>query len=178
MKKIMSALCSQQMNLNVRLVALLVGSAVAYYLFVMRPKPVSNGAGAKVGDLVDMGMYDSYNPKAFGTTNEADRRVTNYGVRREFHHNPMPLGEGCTDCDKYGVPEPAMGHTHVCKCGPPSKRMIDANSGHFMLPHMCAPCTGDQFEPTQLGRWWKRKGCSAPEDVGLDIRPICTRCGN
>ena len=50
MKKIMSALCSQQMNLNVRLVALLVGSAVAYYLFVMRPKPVSNGAGAKVGD--------------------------------------------------------------------------------------------------------------------------------
>jgi hypothetical protein len=72
-----------------------------------------------------------------------------------------------------------MGHTHVCKCGPPSKRMIDAYGGsHFSLPHMCAPCVGQQNEPYQLGRWWSRKGCSNPESVGLNIRPICTRCGN
>lgn len=167
------------MNL-VQLLAIVAGGLVVYTLFGRTKKAVAvPSAAASIGGVADLGMYDSYNPKAFGTTNEADRRVTNYGVRREFHHNPLPLGEGCTDCDKYGVPEPAMGHTHVCKCGPPSKRMIDAYGGsHFSLPHMCAPCTGEQAEPYQLGRWWKRKGCSNPESVGLNIRPICTRCGN
>jgi len=169
------------MNL-VQLLVYAAGALVIYYLFQNSNKTAMAAhhaqAKAAVGGVVDLGVYDSYNPKAFGTTNEADRRVTNYGVRREYHHNPLPLGEGCTDCDKYGVPEPAMGHTHVCKCGPPSKRMIDANSGHFMLPHMCAPCVGQQDEPYQLGRWWSRKGCSNPESVGLNIRPICTRCGN
>lgn len=166
------------MNL-VKLLAFVAGGLVIYQFSKKAAAQVRGVAQAQaIGGVADLGMYDSYNPKAFGTTNEADRRVTNYGVRREFHHNPLPLAEGCTDCDKYGVPEPAMGHTHVCKCGPPSKRMIDANSGHFMLPHMCAPCTGEQHEPSQLGRWWKRKGCSNPESVGLNIRPICTRCGN
>ena len=172
------------MNL-VQLLAIAAGGIVMLYLLKNAKKALGGYASATsatnnmpLGGVVDLGMYDSYNPKAFGTTNEADRRVTNYGVRREYHHNPLPLGEGCTDCDKYGVPEPAMGHTHVCKCGPPSKRMLDANSGHFMLPHMCAPCTGEQTEPYQLGRWWKRRGCANPESVGLNIRPICTRCGN
>lgn len=164
------------MNL-VRLLAITAGGLVVFY-FLKNMAASRQQSGAGIGAVVDMGMYDSYNPKAFGTTNEADRRVTNYGVRREYHHNPMPLGEGCTDCDKYGVPDPAIGHTHVCKCGPPSKRAIDASGGHHMLPHMCAPCTGEQTEPTQLGQWWARKGCANPESVGLNLRPICTRCGN
>ena len=161
----------------VQLLALAAGGLVVYSL-VGHAMKKKYAVAMPSSSQVDLGMYDSYNPKAFGTTKEADRRVTNYGVRREFHHNPLPLGDGCTKCDKYGVPEPAMGHTHVCKCGPPSKRIVDAHGGHHMLPHICAPCTGDVEEPEQLGRWWKRKGCSSPESVGLDIRPICTRCGN
>ena len=169
--------------MNLKLLAIIAGGLVVFYLFKNQKSAamafIQRKAQPAIGAVADLGMYDSYNPNAFGTTNEADRRVTNYGVRREYHHNPLPLGEGCTDCDKYGVPEPAMGHTHVCKGGPPSKRMIDAYGGsHFSLPHMCAPTTGDQTEPYQLGRWWKRKGCSNPESVGLNIRPICTRCGN
>lgn len=126
-------------------------------------------------------MYDVENSNAFGTTPEANRRVTNYGVRPEYHRDPMPLGYGCGDCDQSGVADPVDGHTHVCKSGFPSKRMIDAYGGsHFALPHMCAPSTGGcgNQEPPQLGRFWCRKGCSSPESVGLDIRPICTRCGN
>ena len=81
-----------------------------YYFFQNSKNAVmaAHYAQAKhdIGNVVDLGMYDSYNPKAFGTTNEADRRVTNYGVRREFNVDPLPLGEGCTDCPKYGVPDP------------------------------------------------------------------------
>lgn len=162
----------------VPVLAILGGFIVVYHLFFKGTLPITQHGKQKTGNVVDLGMYDSYNPKAFGTTAEADRRVTNYGVRPEYHHNPMPLGEGCGDCDKYGVPDPAIGHTHVCKGGPPSKRMIDAYGGsHFMLPHMCAPTTGCNDEGLQLGRWWSRRGCSNPESVGLDIKPICTRCG-
>ncbi len=161
----------------VPVLAILGGFIVVYYLFVKGTTGKVNTRMAG-GNVVDMGMYDTHNSNAFGTTSEADRRVTNYGVRAEYNKNPYPLGEGCGDCDKHGVPNPAMGHTHVCKGGPPSKRAIDANSGHHMLPHMCAPSTGACDEPLQLGRWWCRKGCSAPESVGLDIKPICTRCGN
>lgn len=171
----------------VPLIAILGSVFLVYHMVLkkgmLKPRGGGGGGGGAVarpsGDAVDLGMYDSYNPNAFGTTNEEDRRVTNYGVRREFHHNPYPLGDGCGDCDKYGVPDPAMGHTHVCTAGPPSKRMIDAVAGsHFSLPHMCAPATGVNQEPLQLGRWWKRKGCAAPESVGLNLRPLCTRCGN
>lgn len=162
----------------VPVLAIIGGFIVVYYLFFRGGSIGSLMPRQKaVSDVVDLGMYDSYNPKAFGTTSEADRRVTNYGVRAEYHHNPMPLGEGCGDCDKHGVPDPAIGHTHVCKAGPPSKRILDAHGGHHMLPHMCAPATGKCDEPLQLGRWWCRKGCSNPESVGLDIKPMCTRCG-
>lgn len=169
------------MKLN--LVTLLAFAAAAAVLFyIVRPTIQKTQAArrqAAASQVVDLGMSDTYNPDAFGTTKEADRRVTNYGVRAEYHHNPMPLGEGCGDCDKHGVPDPAIGHTHTCKAGPPSKRMVDAYGGSwFQLPHMCAPATGPDDEPTQLGRWWRRAGCSAPESVGLDIRPQCSRCGN
>lgn len=161
----------------VPLIAILGSVFLIYHLVLKKGNTAAGGAGLS-GDAVDLGMYDSYNPMAFGTTNEEDRRVTNYGVRREFHHNPYPLGDGCGDCDRYGVPDPAMGHTHICTAGPPSKRMIDATGSHFALEHICAPATGVNQEPLQLGRWWKRQGCSAPESVGLNLHPICTRCGN
>lgn len=170
---------------ELKVIAVIVAVLLVYFLFI---KPTSvEGMGSYpfaispgVGAQVDSGMYDAVNEDAFGTTDEANRRVTNYGVRAEYHKNPMPLGFGCGDCDKNGVPDPALGHTHVCKAGLPSKRMIDAYGGsHFMLPHMCAPDTGKcSDEPPQLGRFWCRRGCSAPESVGLDIRPACTRCGN
>lgn len=140
------------------------------------PATVVDNGPARVHDL---GMYDFDNDNAFGTTATEDARWTNAAVRPEFHRNNFPLAEGCTNCPKKGVPNPAEGDTHVCKCGFPSKRMIDAyGGGHFQLAHMCAPCTGELDEPSQLGRWWKRKGCSAPESVGLDMRPVCSRCGN
>lgn len=182
--------------MNVKIFVIIGGILVALYLLTTKKMPGAEDSGAagaagtsgiqaaglpgNVAGMLDMGMYDSENPNAFGTTSEAERRVNNYGVRKEFHHNPMPLGIGCGDCDKSGVADPSMGQTHVCKAGPPSKRMIDAYGGsHFMLPHMCAPATGPcKDEPTQLGNWWCRNGCSQPESVGLDIRPICTRCGN
>jgi len=127
----------------------------------------------------DLGMYDTPDPNAFGTTAEADRRWENASVRKEFNKNPFPLAEGCgTGCAKKGCPDPAPGDAHGCKCGPATKRMIDAHGGNHMLPHMCAPCSGDAEEPVQLGRWWKRHGCSAPETVGLNLRPICSGCDN
>ena len=126
----------------------------------------------------DLGMYSFEDPNRFGTTQEDERRWENVSVRKEFHRNPFPLAEGCTDCDKKGVPNPAPGHLNVCKCGPPSKRMIDAMGGNHMIPHMCAPCTVGLDEPSQLGRWWKRNSCASPETVGLDLRPMCSRCGN
>lgn len=126
----------------------------------------------------DLGMYDFATPNAFGTV-AGPGRNTNFTVRPEYHKRPFPLAEGCTGCDKKGIPDPTGGHQHVCKCGLPSKRMIDAyGGGHFQLPHMCAPCSGEIDEPSQLGRWWKRKGCSDPASVGLDMRPMCSRCGN
>jgi hypothetical protein len=170
-------------RMNIVIVSAVLVALILLY-FVMTQKPFKGMMKRASRDepkpqIADLGMYDAYNPNVFGTTKEQDRRVTNYGVRPEYHHNPMPLGEGCGDCDKYGVADPAMGHSHVCKAGPPSKRMIDAYGGSwFSLPHMCAPATGAADEPTQLGRWWRRSDCSAPESVGLDIRPLCTRCGN
>jgi hypothetical protein len=140
-------------------------------------------AAAAAGPRLDLGMYDSYNPNAFGTTEEADRRITTDGVRKEYHKNPFPWAECTCDngqCDKHGVPDPAIGHTHVCKNGFPSKRVIDMYGSHFQLNHMCAPGLADdgcKNEPASLGRWWCRKGCSNSESVGLDVRPACTRCG-
>lgn len=139
-------------------------------------------AAVESGPKLDLGMYDSYNPNAFGTTEEADRRITNDGVRKEYHKNAFPWSE-CTcasgHCDMHGVPDPAPGHTHVCRNGFPSKRVIDMYGSHFQLNHMCAPgleqCGG---EPAVLGRWWQNCGnCSNVESVGLDVRPACTRCG-
>ena len=138
-----------------------------------------SGSGGQAGtQIYDLGMYDFPNSNAFGTTSGPER-LNNASVRPEYSVNPFPIAEGCTDCAAKGCPDPASGNLHVCKCGLPSKRMIDAYGGsHFSLPHMCAPCGGNLEEPSQLGRWWKRKGCSNPEVVGLDLRPQCSRCGN
>jgi hypothetical protein len=132
------------------------------------------------GQAIDMGVYNVHNPNAFGTTSEEERRVTNDGVRKEYHVNPFPWAE-CTcssgHCDKHGIPKPAPGHTHVCKNGFPSKRIVDMYGGHFQLNHICAPGTGEcAGEPAVLGRWWCRKGCSNAESVGLNVRPICSSC--
>lgn len=137
--------------------------------------------GAAQAPTVDLGMYDSYNPNAFGTTAEEERRITNDGVRKEYHHNPFPYAE-CTchtgHCDKHGVPEPTMGHTHICKNGFPSKRIVDSYGGHFQLNHICAGPSSDECsgEPTVLGRWWCRSCGANPESIGLNVRPACTRC--
>lgn len=132
------------------------------------------------GNVIDMGMYDVQNPDAFGTTEEAERRITNDGVRKEFHNNAFPWAECTCDtgaCDKHGIPNPTEGHTHVCKNGFPSKRIVDMYGGHFQLNHICAPGTGEcAGEPAVLGRWWCKNGCSNPESVGLDVRPLCSRC--
>lgn len=161
----------------VQILALLAIGAVVYYIFFAKKNNMMFGK-KEAREVVDLGMSDTYDPNAFGTTKEADRRVTNYGVRPEFNVDPMPLGFGCGDCPKSGVPNPAPGQEHFCKAGPPSKRVVDAMGGHFQLNHICAPSTGMMDEPTQLGRFWKRNDCAAPESVGLDIRPQCTRCGN
>ena len=168
------------LNLNV-ILAILAVMVVLYYALAVSsqpaaaPKPLPKQEGVQVYDL---GMYDFPNSHAFGTV-EGPERLNNASVRPEFSKNPFPIAEGCTDCDAKGVPNPAAGNTHVCKAGFPSKRMIDAYGGsHFSLPHMCAPAGGDLEEPSQLGRFWKRKGCSNPETVGLDLRPQCSRCGN
>jgi hypothetical protein len=166
-------------NLNLILAAvavvLVLYFAMQYNAAPEEPKLDLQSAHSNVYDL---GMYDFESPNAYGTV-AGKGRDTNFTVRPEYHGNEFPLAEGCTNCDKKGVPEPAMGHQHVCKCGFPSKRMVDAYGGsHFQLPHMCAPCSGEIDEPSQLGRWWKKSGCSNPESVGLDMRPICSRCGN
>lgn len=146
------------------------------------PQSSSQASTSASSAQLDSGMYDVYNPNAFGTTPESERRITNDGVRKEYHQNPFPWAE-CTcasgDCDKHGVPKPTPGHTHVCRNGFPSKRIVDMYGGHFQLNHICAPGLADgcQNEPTTLGRWFCRKGCSNAESVGLNVRPSCTRCG-
>lgn len=136
---------------------------------------------AQTGPKLDLGMYDIPNDMAFGTTQEAERRITNDGVRKEYHNNPFPWAEcSCASgqCDMHGVPDPTPGQTHVCRNGFPSKRVVDMYGGHFQLNHMCAPGLADDCsgEPAVLGRWFCRKGCSNAESVGLNVRSACTRC--
>ena len=169
------------LNLNV-LLAVFAVIIVLYYAYGYAKDSNDEAPMMKQAEegaqLYDLGMYDFANPNAFGTVSGPER-LNNASVRPEFSKDPFPIAEGCTDCDAKGVPNPAPGNTHVCKAGFPSKRLIDAYGGsHFSLPHMCAPAGGNLEEPSQLGRWWKRKGCSNPETVGLDLRPQCSRCGN
>ena len=174
-------------NLNWKLILTVAAVLVVlYYVLGMNAPnqpdlPVENMASiSEEGpfQVYDLGMYDFPNVDAYGTKEGAER-LNNASVRPEYSSNPFPIAEGCTDCPAKGCPNPAKGNLHVCKCGLPSKRMIDAYGGsHFSLPHMCAPCGGNLEEPSNLGRWWKRKGCSNPEVVGLDLRPQCSRCGN
>ena len=166
------------MRFNVKFLIIAAVAAFVLYYFYNQLDIMSPGQAAEAPAVHDLGMYDFANANAFGTTEEADRRWENASVRKEFNINPFPLAEGCTSCAKKGVPNPAPGDTHMCKCGPPSKRMIDAMGGNHMIPHMCAPCSGQLDEPSQLGRWWSRKSCSSPESVGLNLRPMCSRCGN
>ena len=164
------------------IVAVLVVLLVLYFILgkaqSSRTSSTPKTASKEKTQVYDLGMYDFSNENAFGTV-EGPERLNNASVRPEFSQNPFPIAEGCTDCDAKGVANPAPGYTHVCKAGFPSKRMVDAYGGsHFSLPHMCAPAGGELEEPSQLGRWWKRNGCSNPETVGLDLRPQCSRCGN
>ena len=43
---------------------------------------------------LDLGMYDAPNPNAFGTTLEGDRRITNDGVRKEYHQKSYCANHG------------------------------------------------------------------------------------
>ena len=165
-----------RLNLNLILAAVVVVLVLYYAMDYGTPSapalPVNNK------QTYDSGMYDFGNENVYGTV-AGPGRNENMSVRPEFSKDPFPIAEGCTLCNKKGIPNQMPGHTHVCKAGLPSKRMIDAYGGsHFELPHMCAPSTGAVDEPSQLGRFWKRKGCSSPQSAGLDMRPICSRCGN
>ena len=166
-----------RLNLNLILAAAVV-VLVLYYAMDYGAAPQAAPEAPANKQIYDLGMYDFGNENAFGTV-AGPGRNENMSVRPEFSKDPFPIAEGCTLCNKKGIANQMPGHTHVCKAGLPSKRMIDAYGGsHFQLPHMCAPSTGEIDEPSQLGRWWKRQSCSSPESVGLDLRPICSRCGN
>lgn len=168
-------------NLNINVVLAVLAIILVLYLVVMYGMSASADVAPRVAaenQIIDLGMYDFPNQNAFGTVTGPER-LNNASVRPEFSKNPFPIAEGCVDCDLKGHPNPTPGNTHVCKAGFPSKRMIDAYGGsHFSLPHMCAPAGDNLEEPSQLGRWWRRNGCSNPESVGLDLRPQCSRCGN
>lgn len=132
------------------------------------------------GQAVDFGMYSIANPNAFGTTNKV--RNETYSVRPEHNQDPYPLGYGCKTCGKNcakgmkGIPDPTPGHTHVCKSGPPSKRIVDMYGSNYSLPVICAKNSSAYDAPSDLARWFKRKGCANVEDIGLSIRSSCTRC--
>jgi hypothetical protein len=167
----------QNFNLTVFL-AILAIVLVIYYATLPAAQGVPVMKKEEKVQIYDLGMYDFPDPNAFGVVSGPERHDVS-SVRPEFSKDPFPLAEGCTDCDAKGVPNPAQGMVHVSKCGFPSKRMIDAYGGsHFSLPHMSSPCGGALEEPSQLGRFWTRKGCSDPASVGLDLRPSCSRCGN
>lgn len=90
-----------------------------------------------------------------------------YGTRTE------PRWENMTRRSEYcGKP----GHTHVCKCGYASKRVVDGMASNHMLPHVCRPCDG-RVEPSEINSWWVRADCTDSERVGVNIRPTCTDCG-
>lgn len=169
-------------NLNINVVLAVLAIILVLYLVVMYGMNAASGGEQQAPDrrdqIIDLGMYDFPNENAFGTVTGPER-LNNASVRPEFSKNPFPIAEGCVDCDLKGHPNPTPGNTHVCKAGFPSKRMIDAYGGsHFSLPHMCAPAGDNLDDIPQLGRFWKRNGCSNPESVGLDLRPQCSRCGN
>jgi hypothetical protein len=128
----------------------------------------------------DGGMYMIENENRFGTTDKV--RFENTTVRPEHNKDPYPLGYGCADgcrmggAGMKGVPDPTPGHTMVCSAGPPDKRTIDSLSSNYSLVHACRPAVGDQVEPDQLARWFKRAGCGSPDEVGINLRPICSDC--
>jgi hypothetical protein len=150
------------MKLNAR--TLLIAALAAVILYVVWKNWGSlivegyEAGPAKFGytgpdDMLDYGESD-----VFGTTQDPNNRWENLSMRPEYKKAP--------------------GDTHVCKCGYPSKRLVDAYGGSWhRLTHMCAPCDGKE-EPVQLGHWWTRKGCGDPTSRGLNIVPYCTRCGN
>ena len=167
----------QNFNLTVFLAILAIVLVIYYATLPAAPSAPAQEQNEKA-QIYDLGMYDFENPNAFGTVSGPERHDVS-SVRAEYSRNPFPLAEGCTDCAGKGTPDPTPGNTHVCVAGFPSKRMIDAYGGSWhSLPHMCAPAGGNLNEPSQLGRFWTRRGCSAPESIGLDLRAQCSRCGN
>jgi len=148
------------MNRGTRNLLIIGGVALAvYYLFIRNR--LREGYEAAPADFSYTGPDDMMmlpNDAAFGITDDAKARWENLSMRPEYQKAP--------------------GGTHICKCGLPSKRIVDAYAGsHHRLTHICAACNG-QEEPVQLGHWWTRKGCGDPTSRGLNVLPYCTRCGN
>lgn len=127
---------------------------------------VSENMSHIVSDDKPVYLSDTVNKYIWGTTLEEHARRDNMSLRPEYQGD---LKDGTY---KTG----SEGHDHVCPCGPPSKRTMDAYGGHHQLQHMCEPCVSDQYEPVQLGTWWTREGCGDPSSVGLSQRPYCTDC--
>lgn len=152
-------------NMNNMNMYLLAGVVLLLVLLWCKNQWPLSHEGFEGDDPVQKLLQDSENNNVYGTTADQFARWENLSVRPEY------VG--------------GHGDTHECKCGYPSKRMIDAYGGsNHQLPHMCAPCGKGQCEPAQLGGWWDRfswhqkEGCGDPSSVGLDRRPHCTRCGN
>ena len=140
-------------QLNVKTIAIILAVAVVVLFLI-------NGM-EMMAPTLDLGynrqLGDTNTPNLFGTAADKYARWENLSVRPEYYKK--------------------QGHHHVCKCGYPSKRMLDAYGGsHHRLTHLCAPCVGGKTEPEQLASWWTRKGCGDPSSRGLNIRPYCTRC--
>lgn len=148
-----------KLNMN----TLIIAAIVLVGLYMLYQRGMFNGllegyepAPAQFGYAGpdEMAMVD--NPDAFGTVQDPNGRWENLSLRSEYKKDP--------------------GNTHICKCGYPSKRMVDAYGGsHHRLTHMCAKCDG-KVEPVQLGHFWTRKGCGDPTSRGLNVVPYCTRC--
>ncbi len=157
-------------NVNLTTIAIVV--VIALSLLCIMNMGGENMEGAlsysdKMGYYSDEDLSHVPNPRVWGTVPDKYARWENLSLRPEYQGD---LKDGSY---KKGVP----GDTHVCPCGPPSKRTVDAYGGsHHSLTHLCEPCAPDQYEPVQLGTWWTRKGCGDPTSVGLSQRPYCTDC--
>ena len=100
-----------RLNLNLILAAvavvLVLYYAMGYDAPVAQPQVIM--APSNKGQIYDAGMYDFGSKNVFGTVSGPGRSDT-MSVRPEFHKNPFPLAEGCTNCDKKGIEDAVGGH--------------------------------------------------------------------
>lgn len=142
-------------NMQTMLFVAIIAAVVYYYFFYRKIEGYESGP-AEVSYSGPDDMTEYPNPDAYGTTADGLARWENLSVRPEALGSP--------------------GNVHMCKCGNPSKRDVDAAGGSWhQLPHMCAQCGGLQ-EPIQLGQWYNREGCGDPTSRGLNVVPHCTNC--